>query len=166
MLVYFLSLLLSQLLLLFFFHFYSQGSVPLSSMNADCLKYGLAAYAVGEVGNLYHHYILSTLRTTDKNGKVVVSKADKAGADGVFDVKSNYSVPKGGLFDYVTMPHYLFELIAWLGIAVVSQDLNVYLVFASMCTYLLTRAKATKIWYLKNVNNYPKERKVLVPFII
>lgn len=135
-------------------------------MNADCLQYGLAAYVVGELGNLYHHYLLSTLRTTDKNGKVIISKSDKGGSDEEFDVKSNYLVPTGGLFDYVTMPHYFFELIAWLGIAIVSQDLNVYLVFASMCTYLLTRAKATKIWYLKNVNNYPEDRKVLVPFII
>ena len=140
--------------------------MPLSTLSPDCLKYGLVAYFVGQLGNLYHHYILSTLRTTDKNGNVTVSKADNAGSDEKFDVKSNYAVPKGGLFDYVTMPHYFFELIAWLGIAIVSQDLNVYLVFASMCTYLLTRAKATKIWYLKNVNDYPKDRKVLVPFVL
>ena len=64
------------------------------------------------------------------------------------------------------MPHYLFELIAWLGIAIVAQDFNVFMVFASMFTYLLTRAKATKTWYLKNVENYPVERKFLIPFLI
>lgn len=122
------------------------------------LKIGLAAFTVGELGNLFHHYLLSTLRKSDFT-------KDKE-SDEKFDVKSNYLLPKGGLFDFVTMPHYFFELIAWLGIAFVSQDLNVFLVFASMFTYLLTRARATKIWYLKNVDNYPTERKVLVPLLI
>ena len=126
------------------------------------LKIGLAAFAVGELGNLFHHYLLSTLRNSD------LTKGAKSikGSDEKFDLKSNYLLPKGGLFDFVTMPHYFFELIAWLGIAFVSQDLNVFLVFASMFTYLLTRAKATKIWYLKNVDNYPTERKVLIPYLI
>ena len=125
------------------------------------MNIGLAAFGVGEFGNLYHHYILSTLRK-DKpaTSDSAVKKSDS------FDIKANYAVPTGGLFDYVTMPHYFFELVAWLGIAFVSQDINVYLVFASMFTYLLTRAKATKVWYLKNVDNYPKSRNVLLPFVL
>lgn len=113
------------------------------------------------MGNLYHHYILSTLRKDEPATSDGAAKKSDS-----FDIKANYSVPSGGLFDYVTMPHYFFELIAWLGIAFVSQDINVYLVFASMFTYLLTRAKATKVWYLKNVDNYPKSRNVLLPFVL
>lgn len=142
-------------------HYSCQGSVSASTLSNDALNFGLAAFSIGELGNLYHHYILSTLR---KDGPVKSNSAAKK--DDSFDIKANYSVPTGGLFDYVTMPHYFFELIAWLGIACVSQDINVYLVFASMFTYLLTRAKATKTWYLKNVDNYPKSRNVLVPFIL
>lgn len=122
----------------------------------DTLKYGLSAFIIGEIGNLYHHYLLSTLRKESGKGETKTA----------LPTKSNYSVPKGALFEFVTMPHYLFELIAWLGIAIISQDFNVFMVFASMFTYLLTRAKATKIWYLKNVDNYPSERKVLIPFLI
>ena len=138
-----------------------QGSVPTSTLSNDALNVGLAAFGVGEIGNLYHHYILSTLR---KDGPAKSNSSAKK--DDSFDIKANYSVPTGGLFDYVTMPHYFFELVAWLGIACVSQDANVYLVFASMFTYLLTRAKATKVWYLKNVDNYPKSRNVLLPFVL
>ena len=133
-----------------------QGIVPLSVLTPDALKIGLLAFLIGEFGNLYHHYLLSTLRKDSQKNEM---KAD-------IPAKSNYSIPKGALFEYVTMPHYLFELIAWLGIAIVAQDFNVFMVFASMFTYLLTRAKATKTWYLKNVENYPVERKFLIPFLI
>ena len=133
-----------------------QGIVPLSVLTPDALKIGLLAFLIGEFGNLYHHYLLSTLRKDSPKNEM---KAD-------IPAKSNYSIPKGALFEYVTMPHYLFELIAWLGIAIVAQDFNVFMVFASMFTYLLTRAKATKTWYLKNVENYPVERKFLIPFLI
>ena len=125
-------------------------------MTPDALKIGLIAFTIGELGNLYHHYLLSTLRKDSTKNEM---KAE-------VPAKSNYSIPKGALFEYVTMPHYLFELIAWLGIAIVAQDFNVFMVFASMFTYLLTRAKATKTWYLKNVENYPVERKFLIPFCI
>lgn len=64
------------------------------------------------------------------------------------------------------MPHYFFELVAWFGIAVTSQDLNVFLVFMSMFSYLLMRSKATKEWYLTNIQGFPKDRKLLVPFLI
>ena len=43
-----------------------------------------------------------------------------------------YSVPQGGLFPLVATPHYLFEIVAWLGIALAAQQLNALLVTAGM----------------------------------
>lgn len=62
------------------------------------------------------------------------------------------------------MPHYFFELIAWLGVALASQQLNSFLVFCSMFSYLAGRSEATQAWYKSNIKDYP-ERKNLVPFI-
>lgn len=105
---------------------------------------GLALAVIGQGGNFYHHYLLTQMR---KGGE------------------KSYSIPTGGLFEFVTMPHYFFELIAWLGLACVTQHLNALLTFADMCSYLSGRSIATTRWYRSKFDNYPKERKHLVPLI-
>eukprot|EP00274_Cyanoptyche_gloeocystis_P004957 CAMPEP_0196667728 /NCGR_PEP_ID=MMETSP1086-20130531/65240_1 /TAXON_ID=77921 /ORGANISM="Cyanoptyche gloeocystis , Strain SAG4.97" /LENGTH=193 /DNA_ID=CAMNT_0042005083 /DNA_START=99 /DNA_END=677 /DNA_ORIENTATION=- len=54
---------------------------------------GLAIFIIGEVGNFYHHMLLSNLRR-EKGTK-------------------QYLIPTGGLFELVVCPHYFFEIIAW-----------------------------------------------------
>ena len=72
-----------------------------TSFSSNITLLGVSAFLIGEIGNFYHHYILSNLR----NGGNL-----------------EYQVPTGGLFGTVAMPHYFFELIAWLGIAMVAQQ--------------------------------------------
>jgi very-long-chain enoyl-CoA reductase len=126
-----------------------QHMVPESSRMDWCFKAGTALFAIGQLGNLYHHYLLATLRPAS-------TKQDGA---------KTYSVPRGGFFEFVTMPHYFFELVAWLGIAVAAQQANAWLGLASMASYLAGRSVATRNWYLEKVEGYPAERKNLVPFI-
>ena len=64
--------------------------------NLQSLGYGL--FAVGTLGNLYHHWLLSRLR----------SQSDKKS-----DSKKKYVPPEGGLFSFVAAPHYFFE-VDWL----------------------------------------------------
>eukprot|EP00596_Hydrurales_sp_CCMP1899_P002557 CAMPEP_0119043212 /NCGR_PEP_ID=MMETSP1177-20130426/19463_1 /TAXON_ID=2985 /ORGANISM="Ochromonas sp, Strain CCMP1899" /LENGTH=269 /DNA_ID=CAMNT_0007010869 /DNA_START=87 /DNA_END=893 /DNA_ORIENTATION=+ len=110
---------------------YSQGLVPSSLLSDQALSGGLIAFTIGELGNLYHHYLLTQLRakssdSADNKGNYYNNlltqenvKNTAKGADNNEEVKShmsNYSIPKGGLFDSlggVVMPHYTFELIAW-----------------------------------------------------
>ena len=80
--------------------------------------------------------------------------------------KSAYSVPHGGLFGVVAMPHYFFELCAWLGVALVAQQLNALLVFGGMASYLGGRAVATSRWYRAQFGAaWPAGRRHLVPFV-
>lgn len=123
---------------------------------------GISLFAVGEVGNWYHHYLLAKLRVDDKGNNKNNNNNKKN--DAAKTVASNYVLPRGGLFPLVTMPHYFFELVAWLGIALVSQQLNTFLVFSSMASYLAGRSVATSEWYKKNLDNYPS-KKHLVPFL-
>jgi len=108
---------------------------------------GMSLFTVGEFGNWYHHFLLARLRKTKGEQK-----------------KLGYAIPQGGLFPFVTMPHYFFELLAWLGIALVSQQLNTFLVFTSMASYLAGRSVATSAWYKKNLEKCPS-KKHLVPFL-
>merc|ERR1719201_2761662 len=80
--------------------------VPATLLNCGMVKSGLLLFIIGEVGNLYHHIILSNLRKK-KTNTYSISKP------------KTYVNPTGGLFNLIATPHYLFELLAWLGIACV-----------------------------------------------
>lgn len=114
------------------------GSVPMA------VAFGSTMYILGELGNFYHHWLLARLR----------KEGDR-----------QYKVPQGGLFPYITCPHYLFELIAFYGIAVTGQHLVLLEDAVRMTFYLGSRSIATREWYRKKVEGYPLERKCLVPFV-
>jgi very-long-chain enoyl-CoA reductase len=78
---------------------------------------------------------------------------------------NKYVSPRGGLFAYVATPHYLFELIGWLGIAIVANHLNSYLVFAGMCSYLAGRSVAQNEFNREKFDDWSTERKNLIPFV-
>ncbi|KAL7520786.1 hypothetical protein ACHAWX_005498 [Stephanocyclus meneghinianus] len=108
---------------------------------------GSTIFAIGLLGNFYHHYLLAKLRSCN--------------------TKSKYVAPRGCLFEFVACPHYLFELVGWLGIAIVSHQLNVYLVVASMSSYLGGRSVAQNDFNRKtfDVREWPRSRKNIVPFL-
>eukprot|EP00747_Dinoflagellata_sp_TGD_P183729 gnl/TRDRNA2_/TRDRNA2_38827_c0_seq1.p1 gnl/TRDRNA2_/TRDRNA2_38827_c0~~gnl/TRDRNA2_/TRDRNA2_38827_c0_seq1.p1 ORF type:complete len:312 (+),score=37.79 gnl/TRDRNA2_/TRDRNA2_38827_c0_seq1:133-936(+) len=112
---------------------------------------GVGFAAVGQLGNFYHHFLLAQLRKGDDGGD---------GGD-----KKTYVIPSGGLFKFVTMPHYFFELVFWLGFACVTQHLNSFLTVADMTSYLMGRSVATTRWYRAKFEDYPPERKHLFPFV-
>lgn len=102
---------------------------------------GLVLYVIGQAGNFYHHLLLARLR----------------------DVNEGYFIPKGGFFECVDTPHYLFEIIAWIGVALCSRHLGAYLLVLLMIHYLAHRASRAHTWYLERFPDYPKSRKRLVP---
>jgi len=112
------------------------------------VQIGSGIFTIGLAGNLYHHYLLANLRKT--------KSADK-----------KYIAPRGGLFNFVAAPHYLFELMAWLGIAIVSQHTNAYLVFATMTSYLSGRSVAQNNFNKEQFSDvdWPADRKNIVPFL-
>ena len=127
---------------------YSAGRMDKDD-NITIMTFGAVLFAVGIAGNFYHHYLLAKLRTgTDK-----ITESNK------------YVSPRGGLFSYVATPHYLFELIGWLGIAIVANHLNSYLVFAGMCSYLAGRSVAQNEFNREKFDDWPAERKNLIPFV-
>jgi len=155
----------------------SQAAVP-ASVYADgdtIMALAITLFLVGEAGNGYHHWLLSTMRRGDTAMPTVPPTPSSRAAGQLHRVPSahqpmssggSYVIPKGALFDYVTMPHYLFELCAWLGIALCAQQINAVLAFAGMASYLSGRAVATTQWYkTKFGDDYPKDRKHLVPFL-
>ncbi|URE05793.1 3-oxo-5-alpha-steroid 4-dehydrogenase [Musa troglodytarum] len=110
----------------------------------DLKHAGVVLFLVGIVGNFYHHCLLSKLR----------EKGDK-----------RYKIPKGGLFGLVICPHYLFEIIGFIGVSLISQTVYAFSFTAGTVFYLLGRSYATRRWYLSKFRDFPKEIKALIPYI-
>jgi 3-oxo-5-alpha-steroid 4-dehydrogenase 1 len=132
---------------------YSLATFLLARLHSETISqvdwlfvFGLGLYALGEIVNFYHHRLLANLRLHDQ--------------------ETTYVIPRAGLFHYVTAPHYFMELWAWLGLALMSRHLAAYMIFVWTCGYLFGRAYRTDLWYRSRFPDYPKERKVLVPFAL
>jgi len=82
--------------------------------------------------------------------------------------KTNYFVPRGGLFEYVTCPHFLGEILEWMGFCIACQGSLASLSFViwTACN-LIPRALAQHQWYhLQFGSEYPATRKAIVPFLL
>ncbi|KAK5794980.1 uncharacterized protein LOC108488855 [Gossypium arboreum] len=120
---------------------FNQG---LSEPSIDLKYLGIVLFLIGICGNFYHHCILSKLRT--KGGK-------------------EYKIPKGGLFELVICPHYLFEILGFLGISLISQTLYSFSTTLGIAVYLMCRGYVTRKWYMSKFEDFPKEVKAVIPYV-
>jgi very-long-chain enoyl-CoA reductase len=105
---------------------------------------GLALYGVGELGNLATHVMLARLRP--KGGKERV-------------------IPRGFLFELVSCPNYLFEILTWLGFALVADVRPAWAFFVVGTLILADWARKRHAAYLEQFKDYPKKRKRLLPLV-
>lgn len=107
--------------------------------------FAAALYTVSELCNLKTHMILRDLRpagTTERK------------------------IPRGLGFDLVSCPNYLFEILAWVGMSLVTN---------SLASWAFTAVGAVQMWfwsvkrhrrYKKEFKDYPRGRKILIPFVL
>ncbi len=79
--------------------------------------------------------------------------------------EKGYKIPRGWLFEYVSCPNYLGEMITWVGWTLATWSAAG--IFFVVCTVanLGPRALSNHLWYKKTFPDYPPKRKALVPFI-
>merc|ERR1712083_831839 len=78
-----------------------------------------------------------------------------------------YKIPTGGMFDYVSGANFLGEILEWCGYALAVGGALPGAMFA-ICTAcnIGPRAIAHHKWYLKKfADDYPRDRKALIPFL-
>lgn len=111
---------------------------------------GVLIFAAGQLANLYHHWLLATLR----------KPGDRS-----------YKVPRGGAFSLVCCPHYTAELVSWMGVALVTSHFAAYVMVFTMACYLSGRARSTLIWYEEKARLEKLDRplpsgwKRILPFV-
>ena len=79
-----------------------------------------------------------------------------------------YKIPTGGFFHYVSCPHYLGETVQWMGFAMCTNyNSAALLFFMNTVLNLWPRAVHSHKWYLEKFKeDYPKERKAIVPYLL
>jgi len=107
---------------------------------------GLALFAIGELANLNTHLVLRNLRPSGSTAR---------------------GIPKGFGFGIVTCPNYMFEMLAWTGVLLVSRSFStlVFLVVAGLQMAVWAKKKERR--YRKDFGDkYQKKRFGLIPGVI
>jgi len=81
-------------------------------------------------------------------------------------IKKGYFVPNGGLFKYISCPNFFGEILEWFGFALMTFNIGSLSFFIWTCCNLIPRGLAHHSWYKNKFNEYPKERKAILPFLI
>eukprot|EP00727_Mastigamoeba_balamuthi_P011930 m51a1_g736 hypothetical protein (299) ;mRNA; f:490102-491196 len=75
-------------------------------------------------------------------------------------------MPHGGLFEIVTAPNYLFEILTWVSFNVLTGFQWAGIAFSCCGIYQMNQwAREKHAKYQKLFKNYPKRRRMLIPFV-
>jgi 3-oxo-5-alpha-steroid 4-dehydrogenase 1 len=107
---------------------------------------GVAIFLLGAAINIWADGRLIALRT---------------GAD-----TTGYAIPRGGLFEYVSCPNHLGEVIQWWGFALLCWNLPALSFAVWTSANLIPRALSHHAWYRKHFAQYPRGRRAVIPFLL
>ncbi|CAL5991226.1 3-oxo-5-alpha-steroid_4-dehydrogenase [Hexamita inflata] len=79
--------------------------------------------------------------------------------------ETGYKLPTGFLFEYLASPNLFGEIIEWLGFALMAKNVAGTCFFVWTAANLVPRAKNHFDWSVQKFENYPKKRKVIIPFV-
>ena len=80
--------------------------------------------------------------------------------------ESGYRIPHGWLFEYVSCPNYLGEIVEWGGFALATWSLPGLAFALFTAANIGPRAFAHHRWYRRTFPDYPAGRKALGPFLL
>jgi len=81
--------------------------------------------------------------------------------------ETQYKIPSGYLFRFVSCPNYFGEIIQWAGFAFIAWNLAAISFAVWTAANLIPRALSHHRWYKKTFGaSYPADRKALVPFVL
>jgi 3-oxo-5-alpha-steroid 4-dehydrogenase 1 len=77
--------------------------------------------------------------------------------------ESDYGIPYGEAYRWISCPNYLGEILTWVGWAVATWSLPGLAFAMWTIANLVPRARAYHAWYRKHFTDYPEGRKALLP---
>ena len=80
--------------------------------------------------------------------------------------ETGYKIPTGGLFHYISCPNLFGEIIEWASFAVMCWNLPALGFAVWTAANLIPRAISHHKWYLERFEDYPVERKAVLPGMV
>ncbi|NQV05305.1 DUF1295 domain-containing protein [bacterium] len=80
--------------------------------------------------------------------------------------ETDYKIPEGWLFEHVSSPNYFGEIVEWLGWALATWSMPGLAFAIYTASNVGPRAFANRRWYRETFDDYPADRKALIPFIL
>jgi len=111
---------------------------------------GVAIFLIAESCNANSHRMLRNLRAPGSSARVI---------------------PRGFLFEWVSSPHYLFEILSWVGFTLVAQTWAALAFLTVGAVILCGWARSRHLAYKKDFDGtgdkelYPQQRRALIPFV-
>lgn len=106
---------------------------------------GLLLFVLGAVVNIKSDTLLIHLRKPNETG---------------------YKIPTGFMFNYVSCPNHLGELVQWGGFALMAWNCPAATFFLWTAANLVPRAMNHHRWYREHFEAYPRDRKAIIPRIL
>ena len=154
-----------------FVHRFSHATMPLINLAKNCFHYWIIGgilltlelyfttpfrttfttwiffllFLLMEIGNFTSHIMLRNLRPPGTTQR---------------------SIPRGFLFEYVSCPNYFFESVAWIFFSLMTRCYSAWLFWAIGTAQMFLWAKKKHATYRKEFKDYPKQRKIMFPFLI
>ena len=124
------------------FYYTQYSDVWLSS---STFIFGLSFFLLGMYINIKSDYIMIALKKSKGDG---------------------YHIPNSFLYKYLSAPNYFGEIIEWIGWAILTWSISGVVFLIWVIANLFPRALAHHKWYKSKFENYPKNRKAIIPGII
>eukprot|EP00271_Cylindrocystis_brebissonii_P003316 TRINITY_DN14145_c0_g1_i1.p1 TRINITY_DN14145_c0_g1~~TRINITY_DN14145_c0_g1_i1.p1 ORF type:complete len:266 (+),score=16.19 TRINITY_DN14145_c0_g1_i1:35-799(+) len=78
----------------------------------------------------------------------------------------SYKIPRGFLYEWVSCPNYLSEMVEWFGWALLTWSSSGFVFFLYTIANLAPRALQHHSWYRNKFDDYPEGRKALIPYLL
>jgi 3-oxo-5-alpha-steroid 4-dehydrogenase 1 len=80
--------------------------------------------------------------------------------------ETDYKIPYGGLFRFISCPNHFGEILEWTGFAMMAWNLPALSFAIWTFANLAPRSFAHHRWYKSHFADYPAKRKALIPFVV
>lgn len=155
-----------------FVHRFGTDTMPLSNLYKNCAYYWSFGLVIGYLVNRPHFGSESSTFLT-LLGVLIFVLAEVGNGVTHLQLRNlrppgtkTRRVPRGGLFNYVSCPNYTCEILAWVGFSLLTGSIGSWIFTLVGAGQMFLWAQKKHQRYRKEFTDYPRSRKVLIPFVL
>lgn len=145
------------------------AAVPVTSLSGTDLQHTFKCSDVLQSIQINHLLGLALFAWGSWQQNIVVHQFAKLRQDKSGKVENTkHHIPHGGLFEYVSCPHYFTEILIYLSMNIIFNFRNTMMIwmFIFVLVNQLITGHFSHKWYKETFPTYPKERKATIPYIL